>query len=126
ADRALADFLTVDRLDPRSHRTFTLAGVGIAHFMARRLDQAAAALLESMQLLSSYVTPYYYLAACYPPLGPHEDARDIIGRLARFTTPAADPLVLKPQPPEQRVFFLAGYRLAMQAASRPETAATTI
>src|SRR5262249_23024026 len=65
ADRALADFLTVDRLDPRSHRTFTLAGIGIAHFMARRLDQAAAALLESMQLLSSYVTPYYYLAACY-------------------------------------------------------------
>jgi hypothetical protein len=65
------------------------------------------------------VTPYYYLAASYAHLGRHADARETIGRLAKFTTPAADPLVLMPQPPELRAFFLAGYRQALQAASGP-------
>jgi adenylate cyclase len=73
-------------------------------------------LLASMQQLPSYVTPYYYLAACYAHLGRLDDARDIIQRLAKFTTPVAEPLVIMPQPPEQRAFFLAGYRLAMRAA----------
>jgi tetratricopeptide (TPR) repeat protein len=104
-------------------RASTLAGIGVAHFLARRLDQAAAKLLESMQLAPSYVTPYYYLAACYAHLGGHDDARETIGRLATLTTPAADPLVLMPQPPEQRAFFLAGYRLALQAVLSPQTIA---
>ena len=117
AERAIADFAKGDRLDPRSPmRPFTLAGVGIAHFLARRLDQATAMLLASMQQLPSYVTPYYYLAACYAHLGRPDDARDTIRRLAKFTTPVAEPPVIMPQPPEQRAFFLAGYRLAMRAA----------
>jgi adenylate cyclase len=114
SDRAIADFATVNRLDPRSTvRATTLAGIGVAHFLARRLDQAAAALLASMQVAPSYVTPYYYLAACYAHLGRHDDARDTIRLLATLTTPAAEPLVLKPQPAEQRAFFLSGLRLAI-------------
>ena len=113
AERAIADFTMADRLDPRSGRQFTLAGIGIAHFLARRLDQAAASLLASIRLLPSYVTPYYYLAACYAHLRRHDDARDTIRRLATLTTPAAEPLVLKPQPAEQRAFFLSGLRAAM-------------
>jgi adenylate cyclase len=127
AARAIADFATANRLDPRSTvRAAILAGIGIGHFLAGRLDQAAAALLASVQLAPSYVTPYYYLAACYAHLGRHADARDTIGRLAKFTTPAADPLVLMPQPPELRAFFLEGSRLALQAAPGPETAVTAI
>jgi adenylate cyclase len=124
ADRAIADIATADRLDPRSPaRTARMTtGVGIAHFLARRLDQAAALLLASTQLLPSYVTPYYYLAACYAHLGRLDDARETIRRLARLTTSVADPLVMMPQPPEQRAFFLTGYRLAM---SGPDTTADT-
>jgi len=113
AERAIADFTTADRLDPRSGRQFTLAGIGIAHFLARRLDQAAASLLASIRLLPSYVTPYYYLAASYAHLGRREDARDTIRQLATLTTPAAEPLVLKPQPAELRELFLSGLRLAL-------------
>jgi adenylate cyclase len=116
-DRAIVDFAKRDRLDPRSPgRTFTLAGVGIAHFLARRLDQAVAMLLASMQLLPSYVTPYYYLAACYAHMGRLDDAREVFRRLTTLTPPRSDPPVIMPQPPEQRAFFLAGYRLAMSGS----------
>jgi adenylate cyclase len=125
ADRAIADFASAKRLDPRSTvHAGTLAGIGAAHFLARRLDEAAAMLLASMQQLPSYVTSYYYLAACYAHMGRLEDARDTIRRLATLTTPAVNPLVLMPQPPEQRAFFLSGYRLAMgEEATRVKLAA---
>jgi adenylate cyclase len=114
ADRAIADFATGNRLNPRSpSRPFTLTGIGIAHFLARRLEAAAAALLASMQLLPSYVTPYYYLTACYAHMGRLDDARHVFRRLTTLTPPRSDPPVIMPQPPEQRAFFLAGYRLAL-------------
>jgi tetratricopeptide (TPR) repeat protein len=113
ADRAIADFATADRLDPRSPRhPFILTGIGIGHFLAHRLDEAAATLLASMQLLPSYVTNYYYLAACYAHMDRHDDAREVFRRLTALTPPLSDPPVIMPQPPEQRAFFLAGYRLA--------------
>jgi adenylate cyclase len=118
ANRAIADFANANRLDPRSTvRATTLAGIGIAHFLARRLDQAAESLLSSTQLAPSYVTPYYYLAACYAHLGRHDDARETVKRLAMVTTPAAEPLVLRPQPAEHRELFLSGLRLAMGEAA---------
>jgi len=117
ADRAIADFATADRLDPRSPlRPFSLTGVGIAHFLAHRLDEAASTLLASMQLLPSYVTNYYYLAACYAHMGRHDDARGVFRRLSNLTPPLSDPPVIMPQPPEQRAFFLAGYRLASRTS----------
>jgi adenylate cyclase len=123
AERAIADFTTADRLDPRSGRQFTPAGIGIAYFLARRLEQAAASLLASMQLLPSYVTPYYYLAACYAHMGRHDDARAVLRRLTALTPLRSDPPVIRPQPPEQRAFFLAGYRLALGAAPGSEAIA---
>jgi adenylate cyclase len=79
-------------------------------------------LLASMQLLPSYVTPYYYLAACYAHMGRLDDAREVFRRLTTLTPPRSDPPVIMPQPPEQRAFFLAGYRLAMEAPSGPDAA----
>jgi hypothetical protein len=55
-------------------------------------------------------------------MGRHAEANEIFRRLSTLTPPSSDPPVLKPQPPEQRAFFLAGYRLAMSA---PETTADT-
>jgi adenylate cyclase len=119
ADRAIADFATADRLDPRSPlRPFSLTGVGIAHFLAHRLEEAAATLLASIQLLPSYVTNYYYLAACYAHMGRHDDAREVFRRLTTLTPPLSDPPVIMPQPPGQRAFFLAGYRLASGTSFR--------
>jgi len=123
-DGAIADFATADRLDPRSpRRAFRLTGVGIAHFLARRLDEAAVTLLASMQLLPSYVTNYYYLAACYAHMGWNDRAREKFRQLTTLTPPMSDPPVIKPQPPEQRAFFLAGYRLALQTMPDPQTTA---
>jgi hypothetical protein len=34
-----------------------------------------------------------------------------------LTPPAAEPLVIMPQPPEQRAFFVAGYRMAVEATT---------
>jgi len=114
SERAIQDFTRGERLDPRSRfRPFNLTGVGIAHFQAHRLDEAASTLLASMQLLPSYVTNYYYLASCYAHMGRHDDAREIFRRLTVLTPPAADPPVIMSQKLEQRAFFLAGYRLAM-------------
>jgi TolB-like protein/class 3 adenylate cyclase/tetratricopeptide (TPR) repeat protein len=114
SDRAIRDFATAERLDPRSpSRPFNLTGVGIAHFLAHRLDEAASMLRASMQLLPSYVTNYYYLASCYAHMSRHDDAREIFRRLTVLTPLAADPPVIMSQRPEQRAFFLAGYRLAM-------------
>jgi adenylate cyclase len=113
-ERAIQDFATAERLDPRSpSHPFNLTGVGIAHFLAHRLDEAASTLLASMQLLPSYVTNYYYLASCYAHMGRHDDAREMFRRLTVLTPPAADPPVIMSQRPEQRAFFLSGYRLAM-------------
>jgi len=113
-DRAIQDFAKAERLDPRSPtHPFNLTGVGIAHFLAHRLDEAASMLLASMQLLPSYVTNYYYLASCYAHMGRHGDAIGIYRRLTVLTPPVADPPVIMSQKPEQRAFFLSGYRLAM-------------
>ena len=68
------------------------------------------------------MTPYYYLASCYAHLGRHDDAKEIFRRLTTLTPPRSDPLVIMPQPPDQRAFFLEGYRMAM---SGPNTTAET-
>jgi tetratricopeptide (TPR) repeat protein len=86
SDRAVEHFKTALRLDPRSlARAFCLTGIGSAHFSAHRLEAAAAALQESLQLLPSYVTTYYFLASCLAHMGRLEEARDVVQRLRSFT-----------------------------------------
>jgi adenylate cyclase len=58
SDRAIQDFATAERLDPRSPtRPFNLTGVGIAHFLAHRLDEAA--FLRDEPLLSRFLLRAY-------------------------------------------------------------------
>ena len=124
-NRAVEHFKTALRLDPRSPvSAFCLTGIGSAHFSAHRLDAAASALQESLQLLPSYVTTYYFLASCLAHMGRLEEARDIVQRLRSF----AGLLIPKDRilrNAEQREFLLSGLRLATDTNLPPRHAAMT-
>ncbi|HEV2097711.1 MAG TPA: winged helix-turn-helix domain-containing tetratricopeptide repeat protein [Stellaceae bacterium] len=104
-DRAL-------RLDPRDPRGETSLPKGIAHFFARRLDQARTMLLLSLQENPGWVPTNRFLAACYAHLGELDQARMTINRL-RALTPVVLPTADHWRDPEQREFYLSGLRLAV-------------
>jgi adenylate cyclase len=112
SDQAIEHFATALRLDPRTQlRVFHLTGTGIAHFEARRLEEAASALFAALQLLPSYVTTYYFLASCYAHMGRLDEAHEVARRL-RDVTSLVIPSGTFLHNPEQREFFLSGLRLA--------------
>ncbi|MBO0737711.1 MAG: winged helix-turn-helix domain-containing protein [Alphaproteobacteria bacterium] len=100
------------RLDPRDPRGETSLPKGIAHFFARRLDQARTLLLLSLQENPDWVPTNRWLAACYAHLGELDEAKLIIKRL-RALTPVLLPTADHWRDPEQREFYLSGLRLAM-------------
>jgi adenylate cyclase len=100
------------RLDPRDPRGETSLPKGIAHFFARRLDQARTMLLLSLQENPNWVPTNRWLAACYAHLGELDEAKTMIKRL-RALTPVVLPKADHWRDPEQREFFLSGLRLAM-------------
>jgi adenylate cyclase len=102
------------RLDPRDSRGAILMVNGIAHFFARRLEQARTMLLTSLQQHPDWVPVNRFLAACYAHLGQLDKAKTIIERL-RPLTPAVLPTADHWRDPEQREFYLSGLRLAMSA-----------
>jgi adenylate cyclase len=102
------------RLDPLDPRGETSLPKGIAHFFARRLDQARTMLLLSLQENPGWVPTNRFLAACYAHLGELDEAKMIIERL-RALTPVVLPSADHWRDPEQREFFLSGLRLAMSA-----------
>jgi hypothetical protein len=87
---------------------------GVAHFFARRLDQARATLVLSLQQHPDWVPTNRFLAACYGHLGQLDEAKIIIERL-RALTPVILPNADNYRDPEHREFFLSGLRLAMGA-----------
>jgi TolB-like protein len=100
------------RLDPRDPNGAALLVNGIAHFFARRLDQARTMLLASLQEHPDWVPTNRFLAACYAHLGQLDEAKMMIKRLRALTSvvlPKADHW----RDPEQREFYLSGLRLAM-------------
>jgi DNA-binding winged helix-turn-helix (wHTH) protein/tetratricopeptide (TPR) repeat protein len=100
------------RLDPRDPNGAALLVNGIAHFFARRLDQARTMLLASLQEHPDWVPTNRFLAACYARLGQLDEAKMMIERLRALTSvvlPKADHW----RDPEQREFYLSGLRLAM-------------
>jgi adenylate cyclase len=112
------------RLDPRDPNGAALLVNGIAHFFARRLDQARTMLLASLQEHPDWVPTNRFLAACYAHLGELDEAKMMIKRL-RALTPVVLPKADHWRDPEQREFYLSGLRLAMsatdEAASPPGT-----
>jgi adenylate cyclase len=103
------------RLDPRDPNGTALAVNGIAHFFARRLDQARIMLWLSLQQHPDWVPTNRFLAACYAHLGELDEAKMMIKRL-RALTPVVLPKADHWRDPEQREFYLSGLQLAISAA----------
>ena len=87
---------------------------GVAHFFARRLDQARAILSLSLQQHPNWVPTNRFLAACYGHLGQLDEAKITIQRLRRLT-PVLLPNADNWRDLEQREFCLSGLRLAVSA-----------
>ncbi|HEY1796749.1 MAG TPA: winged helix-turn-helix domain-containing tetratricopeptide repeat protein [Stellaceae bacterium] len=109
---AIEDFETSLRLSPHVRAADRLMGLGVAYFFARRLDEAEAMLLRSLQGYPKWPPTYRFLAAAHAHRGQLDEARRVIGTLKTLT----DVLI----PPahhwrraEDREFYVAGLRLAI-------------
>ena len=111
-DVAIEHFERSLRLNPLGSSGGTFLAVGIAHFFARRLEQARTMLLLSLQQHPDWVPTNRFLAACYAHLGELDEAKMMIKRL-RALTPVVLPKADHWRDPEHREFYLSGLRLAM-------------
>jgi TolB-like protein/class 3 adenylate cyclase len=109
-DLAIEHFEKSLRLNPRRKAPASF-GIGVAHFFARRLDQAAATLSLSLQENPNWAPTYRFLASCFAHMGRSRDAQDMVKRL-REMTPVLIPTAEHWRIPEDREFYLAGLRLA--------------
>jgi hypothetical protein len=60
-------------------------GSGVAHFCARRFEEAKAVLLQSLQEKPSWVPSYRFLASCYAHMGRLDEAKETVQRLRTLT-----------------------------------------
>ena len=104
------------RLSPRADVGNSLAGIGAAHFLSRRFDEAVPKLLLAIQDSPSFTHPYRVLAACYAHMGRLDEAREIFERL-RTITRGAVPSTTPYRNLEHRELFLSGLRLAAGEAT---------
>jgi adenylate cyclase len=100
------------RFDPLDPARATSLPTGVAHFFARRLEQARTMMLRSFHEHPNWAPTSCFLASCYAHLGQLDEAKIIIKRL-RTLTPVVRPNADLWRDPEQREFYLSGLRLAM-------------
>jgi TolB-like protein len=112
------------RLSPRARVGTSLVGIGSAHFVSRRFDQAVPILLRAIQEDPSHPLAYRYLAACYAHMGRLDDARDVVLRL-RAVTAAVIPDLSYLRNPDYRALFLSGLHLAINEADRQAASGIT-
>jgi adenylate cyclase len=110
-DLAIKHFETSWRLNPRTLRANPLMGIGVAHFFARRFEEAKTTLLESLQEMPNWVPSYRFLASCYAHMGRIDEAEDTVKRL-RTLTNAIVPSATHWRNEEHRELFLSGLHLA--------------
>jgi adenylate cyclase len=109
---AIKHFETSSRLNPR-RRHPALFGIAASHFFARRLEEAAAMFLLSVEQSPNWAPGHRFLASCYAHMGRLDEAHDIINTLGKIT-PVIIPGAEHWRIPKDREFFLAGLRLAAQ------------
>jgi len=110
-DLAIQHFETSMRLNPRGQRGFHLSGIGMAHLLNRRFDDALAILRASLEEVPIFTATYRSLAVCYAHMGRLNEARSMIKRMGSLTpvlVPSTNPL----RDPSARELFLSGLRLA--------------
>jgi TolB-like protein/class 3 adenylate cyclase len=111
-DLAIEHFETSMRLNPRGQRGFHLAGIGTAHAVNRRFEDALAVLRVSLEEVPAFTPAYRTLAACYAHMDRLDEARSIVKRLVALT-PVVVPTTIPFRHPEHGELFLSGLRLAM-------------
>jgi len=110
-DLAIGRFEAALRLSPRGRIGWVVAGIGIAHFLSRRYDQAIPKLLFGIQQDPEHPAAYRHLAACYAHTARFDEAREIIKRLHAIV-PRLAPTIIPYRSPEHRELYLSGLRLA--------------
>src|SRR5215468_5495472 len=111
ADVAIQHFETSMRLNPRGQRGFHLSGIGLAHVINHRFDDALAALRVSLEEVPAFIPTYRTLATCYALMGRRDEAQSILARLTALT-PIVQPTVNPFRKPEHRELLASGLRLA--------------
>jgi adenylate cyclase len=99
------------RLSPRARVGMSLSTIGVAHFFARRFDDAVPKLLLGIQDDPRFPQAHRFLAACYAHMGRLDEARESVDRL-RAITPVVTPSVIPFRNAEHRELLLSGLRLA--------------
>jgi adenylate cyclase len=110
-DVGIGHFETSMRLNPLQGRADLYLGIGMGHFFAQRFEDAAVALLWSLQEGPNWVPTYRFLASCYAHLERFDEARETVTRLRTLTTEVV-PSAAHWRNPEHRELFLSGLRLA--------------
>jgi TolB-like protein/class 3 adenylate cyclase len=108
---AIRHFEAALRLNPRDRNPAALMGIGVAHFFARRFEQARMMLVRSLQVHQSWVPTYRFLAACYAHLGQMDKAQEIVMQLRAMTNDVV-PKATHWRVAEHRELYLSGLRLA--------------
>jgi adenylate cyclase len=109
-DIAIGHFETSLRLSPRADTAGTFMAIGVAHFFARRFENATTMLLRSLQELPGWPPTYRFLASCYAHMGLLDEARATVQKLRAMTNEVVPSA--QHWKPEFREFFLEGLRLA--------------
>jgi adenylate cyclase len=110
-DLAIKHFETSLRLDPRERRASSFMGIGVAHFLARRFDEARVMLRQSLQEKPNWAPTYRFLASCYAHMGRLDEAKETVKRL-RTLTNVVVPKAENWRNAEYRELYLSGLRLA--------------
>jgi TolB-like protein/Tfp pilus assembly protein PilF len=111
-DSAIKYFETSLRLNPREQRANPFMGIGVAHFFARRFEEARATLRQSLQEKPNWVPSYRFLASCYAHMGRLDEAQETVKRL-RTLTKVLVPTAENWRNPEYRQLYLSGLRRAI-------------
>jgi len=96
----------------------TLTGIGMAHLLSKRFENAVAVLRVSLEQFPHFAQTYRYLAAAYAHLGRIDEARDVVERL-KTITPMVIPRTLPFRNTEHRELCLSGLRLALGERAGP-------
>jgi adenylate cyclase len=115
-DLAIKHFETSLRLNPREQRANPFMGIGVAHFFARRFEEARVTLLRSLQEKPNWVPTHRFLASCYAHMGRIDEAQETVARL-RTLTNVVVPGGENWRNPEHRKLYLSGLRLAAGEAT---------
>jgi TolB-like protein/class 3 adenylate cyclase len=112
---AIKHFEMALRLSPRADRAQPFLGIGMAHFVARRFEDAKGVLLQALQEHPTWAPTRRYLASCYAHMGRLDEAREAVRQLRTITTVVV-PSATRLRNPEHRELFLSGLRLAAAEA----------